>query len=80
MKFKIKTIFPGLLLAVLLSGLAGGCRTTHEIRSTHALEPVEVKPIHITIDINIRIDRALDDFFGDLDQADETIEREPTTN
>ena len=31
------------------------------------VKPIEVKPIHITVDINVRIDRALDDFFRDLD-------------
>ena len=30
----------------------------------------EIKPIHITVDVNVKIDRALDDFFGDLDAAD----------
>jgi len=29
----------------------------------------EVKPIHITLDVNLKIDRELDDFFGDVDQA-----------
>ncbi len=38
--------------------------TKHEID----VKPVEIKPIHITIDINVKIDRALDDFFGDLDE------------
>ncbi|MCK5602504.1 hypothetical protein KAR91_11555 [Candidatus Pacearchaeota archaeon] len=43
--------------------------TKHEIDSRHDvnLAPVEIKPIHITIDINIKVDKALDDFFGDLD-------------
>jgi len=27
----------------------------------------EVKPISITVDVNVKIDRALNDFFGDLD-------------
>ncbi|HEY7090570.1 MAG TPA: hypothetical protein VH518_20900 [Tepidisphaeraceae bacterium] len=27
-------------------------------------EPIEVKPIHIVADINLRIDRQLDDFFS----------------
>lgn len=27
-------------------------------------DPIEVKPIHITADINLRIDRKLDDFFA----------------
>jgi len=37
--------------------------TRHEIN----VKPVEIKPIHITIDINVKVDKALDDFFGDLD-------------
>lgn len=47
-----------------------GC-TKHTIESKHEvkLEPVEIKPIHITIDVNIKVDRALDDFFGDIDKA-----------
>jgi hypothetical protein len=31
-------------------------------------EPIEVKPIHITVDVNVKIDRALNNFFGDLDR------------
>lgn len=31
-------------------------------------EPIEVKPIHITVDVNVKIDKALNDFFGDLDR------------
>ncbi len=34
------------------------------------VKPVEIKPIHITIDINVKVDRALDDFFGDLDSLE----------
>ncbi len=60
--------------ALILMPFLGGCRTRHEVESAHRIEPVEVKPIHITIDVNIRVDRALDDFFGDLDEADETIQ------
>lgn len=36
-------------------------------------EPIEVKPIHITLDVNVKVDRALDDFFGDLDKQSTTI-------
>lgn len=28
------------------------------------VQPIEVKPIHITVDVNVRIDRELDDFFA----------------
>ncbi|BBO68795.1 hypothetical protein DSCA_27250 [Desulfosarcina alkanivorans] len=41
------------------------CATRHEV----AVEPVEIKPIHITIDVNVKVDRALDDFFGDIDET-----------
>lgn len=37
-------------------------------------EPIEVKPIHITVDVNVKVERALDDFFGDLDKKSTTIE------
>lgn len=47
-----------------------GCtQHTIESKSEVTLQPVEIKPIHITIDVNIKVDRALDDFFGDLDKA-----------
>jgi hypothetical protein len=51
--------------------LTFGC-TRHEVQ----VAPVEVKPIHITIDVNVRVDRALDDFFGDLDEAEETLKED----
>lgn len=57
------------LLLALPVFLLPGC-TRHEIQSKHEVQvaPIEVKPIHITIDVNIKVDRALDDFFGDLDK------------
>lgn len=36
-------------------------------------EPIEVKPIHITVDVNVKVDKALDDFFGDLDKKSSTL-------
>ncbi len=42
------------------------CRTSHKIE----VAPMEVKPIHITIDVNIKVDKELDDFFSDLDDAE----------
>ena len=39
---------------------------------------MEIKPIHITIDVNVKVDRALDDFFGDIDKAEEKIEPKPS--
>lgn len=36
-------------------------------------EPIEVKPIHITVDVNVKVEKALDDFFGDLDKKSATL-------
>ena len=58
------------LAAVAALLAASGC-TRHVIDSTHQVNvaPVEIKPIHITIDINIKVDRELENFFNDIDQA-----------
>lgn len=55
MKIKTTVTFAAMLF------LSAGCtmNTKHEL---------EVKPMHITIDVNIRVDRALDDFFNDIDK------------
>jgi hypothetical protein len=55
------------LSASLVPLLLGGCLNVKT-------EPIEVKPIHITVDVNVRVERALDDFFGDLDEKSSTIE------
>lgn len=43
--------------------LLGGCLNVK-------LEPIE---IHATLDVNVKVDKALDDFFGDLDKKSATI-------
>ncbi len=62
----MKSIIISLIYSFLLTTVIvfSAC-TKHEID----VKPVEIKPIHITIDINVKVDRALDDFFGDLDDA-----------
>lgn len=42
-----------------------GCSTSHKVE----VAPVEVKPIHITIDVNVKVDKELDEFFSDIDEA-----------
>ena len=59
--FRNSLIYSFLLTTVVI---LSAC-TKHEIE----VKPVEIKPIHITIDINVKVDRALDDFFSDLDDA-----------
>lgn len=57
-----------LLTGAVLSGLLLSC-TRHQVE----VKPVEIKPIHITIDVNVKVDRALDDFFSDIDEAAEDV-------
>ncbi len=60
------------VLTVMSMLMLWGCQTRHEVD----VKPVEVKPIHITIDVNVKVQRALDDFFGDLDvQEDKIMEK-----
>lgn len=44
--------------------LTGGC-FSGRIQTDNQ---VEVKPIHITIDVNVRVQKDLDNFFGDIDK------------
>ena len=58
-----------ILLGAIFVLIAVSC-TQHKVE----VAPVEVKPIHITIDVNVKVDRALDDFFGDIDAAEDKTE------
>ncbi len=53
------------LLGAALLLFTAGCKTEHRI---------EVAPMELNINVNIRVDRALDDFFGDLDAMDAETE------
>jgi hypothetical protein len=60
-----------LLIPFLLIMIAGCTQHKVETKSQVEVAPVEIKPIHITIDVNIKVDRALDDFFSDIDESTE---------
>lgn len=57
---------PRLIAAPLFLLALSGC-----VNVTTA--PIEVKPIHITVDVNIKIEKELEDFFGDLDKKSTTL-------
>lgn len=59
---------PALALLALGSAVLSGCVYT----------TVDVKPIHITVDVNVRVEKALEDFFGDLDSQSTTLQ--PTSS
>ena len=60
-----------IMLMAALTGTLSSCQTQHKVESVHR---VEVAPMHITIDVNVRVDRALNDYFDDLDKAEEKIQ------
>ena len=62
------------LLAAIFFLAAHGC-TQHKVE----VAPVEIKPIHITIDVNVKVDKALDNFFSDIDKAQDKVEPKPST-
>ena len=55
-----------LFLPIALLGLLAGCKTEHTVKTEST---VAIQPIQITLDINlkVKVDKALDDFFADLD-------------
>ena len=55
---------PRRLLLLGCTALLSGCLNVK-------LQPVEA---HVTVDVNVKVDRALSDFFGDLDKKSATIE------
>ena len=56
-------------LPLLVLPLLGGCIHVK-------MDPIQV---HATVDVNVKVDRALDDFFGDLDQKSATIAHQSAT-
>lgn len=58
-------------LALICLTVGLGCQTKHQVETVHK---VEVAPMHITIDVNVKVDKALDDFFGDLDAEEDQMQ------
>ena len=56
----------GRALAALLPAAVLCACTSHRID----VEPIEVKPIHITVDVNVKVQRELDEFFAFEDKVD----------
>lgn len=56
-----------MLLLVMSPALLTGCLHVKT-------DPIRVEPIEITMNVNVRIARELDDFFGDLDAESAVME------
>ena len=66
----------------LVAGLALVAMLSLPACTRHRVEvaPVEVKPIHITIDVNVKIDRELDSYLDDIFEAGEDIRQQQETS
>ena len=58
----MKILSNGLAAAVVWWASGPGCVQV-------GVDPIEVKPIHVTVDINVKVQRELDDFFDFEDRA-----------
>jgi hypothetical protein len=67
MKHSTTTLLTSAVLLLLTSSCA---RVT--------VDPIEVKPIHITMDITLRVDRSLDDFFAGVENQAPAATTQPT--
>lgn len=54
------------LCLVAIAGATGGCVN---VRTA----PIRVEPVYIKVDVNLRVARELDGFFGDLDRREEAL-------
>ena len=54
---------PRLCLICLLAASLGGCLHVK-------MDPIQVNAV---VDVNVKVDKALDDFFGDLDKKSSTV-------
>lgn len=57
---KILNSVTGTVTVLPVLAICSACYTSHKIESSH-----EVKPIHITLDVNVKVDKSLDEFFDD---------------
>ncbi len=57
-------------LLALLAGACASVKTENKVETVSEIKPIEVKPIHIVLDINVKVDKDLDKFFNDVDKKE----------
>jgi hypothetical protein len=53
-----------LVAAALALLVMPACNTSHTVK----VEPVEIKPIYITLDVYIKVEREVEDFFSEVEE------------
>ena len=54
-------------MALICGSITSGCGFTINHKVT---EPIRVEPIHITVDVNVRVQKELNNFFDEIDALD----------
>ncbi len=64
-----------IILAAAFAGIIAlaGCTPKIETKNELEIKPIEVKPITMNINVNVKVERELEDFFGDLDEQAEQL-------
>lgn len=62
----MKAIISSFLIAATLAAGFSGCARVK-------VEPIEVKPIEINVNVHVKVEKELDNFFGDLDAKEQSI-------
>jgi hypothetical protein len=65
MMHKVRFFHP----SVFIIGAVLGCSSCANVK----VEPIEVKPIEINVNVRVTVQQELDDFFGDLDAQEKEI-------
>ena len=74
----IKLALAAALPAAVVLVSASSCAKV-QTESKVDVKPIEVKPIHITVDVNVRVDHVLDNFFAFEDQPTTKPVAQPAT-
>ena len=64
------TSLPIALIALSLLSLTGFSSCVHV-----KVDPVEIKPIEVNVNVRVKVEKELDNFFGDLDAKEKRIAR-----
>lgn len=57
----------------LIGAALTGCLGSDPIEVQHQVEPIE---INVNVDVRVRVQKELDNFFDDIDDADPTIQND----
>ena len=63
----------------LICAFLSGCNTLKTDSEVRLQTENEIKPVHITIDLNVRIQREIDNFFDDIDDTSSTMNADSKT-